>query len=433
MGIGLAQSVHTEKVGCDPAAAGTKNQGTLKTEGGKEHTLVAFADTESVTEAVDQFLQEANLQKRPPESLQEFVFIHITPELVEIEGEIADLLRQLASKQEGKTSDNTQAPKGEMPRLLAGSQAREGQQSRNGGKLQAPRNEAPRGTEVVYSSLFTLARTFNSTLAGKREQNKNDTPPNQRPLGKEEGRAALLSACASPFERINQEQSRFERDGEGQNQKGQDEENEQGAQHNPQKKGSGPQSDKKKGISTVNGIQAGVGRSPSASKDGGRALATGSHASPQKVVGSVENIYIRFMALMARILGQAEREAHELYLRIKERTDNVDVLTLLLSKINSEKGPIDWTKNEEMKALIEKARAIGVDIPADKLSWTEDEKKLFKENIQMRKDSMEKVTQLERTDMQRYLQEASQCHQARSNILKLLKEVTDSIIANMRP
>jgi len=51
----------------------------------------------------------------------------------------------------------------------------------------------------------------------------------------------------------------------------------------------------------------------------------------------------------------------------------------------------------------------------------------------MRKDSMEKVTQLERTDMQRYLQEASQCHQARSNVLKLLKEVMDTIIHNMRP
>lgn len=430
MGIGLAQSVHTEKVGCDPAAAGTKNQGTLKTEGGKEHTLIAFADTESVTEAVNQFLQDANVQKRPPDALLEFVFIHITRELMEIEGEIADLLRQLASKQEGKSSKNTQGHStNEMPR--SGSQVREGRPTSNS---QAQANGSPSGTEVVYSSLFTLARTFNSTLSGKREQVKNDTPKNERPLGREEGRSALLSACSSPFERIAQEQSRFERDGDGQqNQKGQDEENEQGAQHNAHKKGSNAQSEKKKGINAINGVQAGVGRSPSVSKDGGRTQATGSHASPQQVVGSVENIYIRFMALMARILGQAEREAHELYLRIKERTDNVDVLTLLLSKINSEKGPIDWTNNEEMKALIEKARSIGVDIPADKLTWTEEEKKLFKENIQMRKDSMEKVTQLERTDMQRYLQEASQCHQARSNILKLLKEVTDTILANLRP
>ena len=139
------------------------------------------------------------------------------------------------------------------------------------------------------------------------------------------------------------------------------------------------------------------------------------------------------MALMARILGQAEAEAHDLYMRIKERTDSIDLLTLLISKINSEKGAIDWSNNEEMKQLIEKARALGVDIPQGKFKWNEDEKKLLKENIQMRKDSMEKVTQLERTDMQRYLQEASQCHQARSNVLKLLKEVMDTIIHNMRP
>lgn len=148
---------------------------------------------------------------------------------------------------------------------------------------------------------------------------------------------------------------------------------------------------------------------------------------------SIDNIFIRFMALMARILGQAELEAHSLYLRVKERTDNIDLLTLLLSKINSEKGAIDWSKNQEMKDLIDKARALGVDIPNNKYQWSENDKKMLKENIQMRKDSMEKITQLERTDMQRYLQEASQCHQARSNVLKLLKEVNDTIIHNMRP
>ena len=51
----------------------------------------------------------------------------------------------------------------------------------------------------------------------------------------------------------------------------------------------------------------------------------------------------------------------------------------------------------------------------------------------MKKDSMEKITQLERTDMQRYLQEVSQCHQTRSNVLKLLKEVIDTFIYNLRP
>lgn len=153
--------------------------------------------------------------------------------------------------------------------------------------------------------------------------------------------------------------------------------------------------------------------------------------SNQKV--HVENVFIKFMQLMAKILGQAEAEAHELYLKIKERTDNIDLLTLLLSKVNSEKEDINWENNDEMKFLINKARSCGVDIPQEKYSWSEEEKKLLKENIQMRKDSMEKITQLERTDMQRYLQEVSQCHQTRSNVLKLLKEVIDTFIYNLRP
>lgn len=153
---------------------------------------------------------------------------------------------------------------------------------------------------------------------------------------------------------------------------------------------------------------------------------------PSKKV-RVENIFVKFMQLMAKILGQAEAEAHELYLKIKERTDTVDLLTLLLSKVNSEKEDINWEDNEEMKLLVNKARQCGVDIPPDKYTWTEEEKKLLKENIQMRKDSLEKITQLERTDMQRYLQEVSQCHQTRSNVLKLLKEVIDTFIYNLRP
>ncbi|QVE49267.1 hypothetical protein SBV42_00590 [Chlamydia crocodili] len=146
----------------------------------------------------------------------------------------------------------------------------------------------------------------------------------------------------------------------------------------------------------------------------------------------VENVFIRFMKLMERILGQAEAEAQELYLRVKERTDNVDTLTLLISKINSEKGAIDWRENSEMKALIDQAKKLGVTI-TDTLQWSEEEKKLLKENIQMRKENMEKITQLERTDMQRHLQEVSQCHQARSNVLKLLKELMDTFIYNLRP
>jgi len=148
---------------------------------------------------------------------------------------------------------------------------------------------------------------------------------------------------------------------------------------------------------------------------------------------STENIYVRFMNLMARILSQAEAEAHDLYQRIKNRTDQVDLLTSVLQKVNASSGEWDISRDQQALQLLQRARELGVEIPEGKTKWTEEEKRLLKENVQMRKDSMEKITQLERTDMQRFLQEASQCHQARSNILKLLKEVMDAIIYNLRP
>nr|WP_213357529.1 hypothetical protein [Chlamydiifrater phoenicopteri] len=157
------------------------------------------------------------------------------------------------------------------------------------------------------------------------------------------------------------------------------------------------------------------------------------NSSSETEASSNENIFLRFMKLMARILGQAEAEAHELYLKVKARTDDVESLTLLMSKVNASKGDIDWSKNPEMIALVDKAKQLGVVVPNNNYKWTEEEKKMFRENIQMRKENMEKITQLERTDMQRLLQEVSQCHQARSNVLKLLKELMDTFIYNLRP
>nr|WP_213318177.1 hypothetical protein [Chlamydiifrater volucris] len=165
----------------------------------------------------------------------------------------------------------------------------------------------------------------------------------------------------------------------------------------------------------------------------GRASISVEKNSSQVEDSSNENIFLRFMRLMARILGQAEAEAHELYLKVKARTDDVESLTLLISKINATKGDVDWSKDPEMMALVDRAKRLGVVVPNSNYKWTEEEKKMFRENIQMRKENMEKITQLERTDMQRLLQEVSQCHQARSNVLKLLKELMDTFIYNLRP
>lgn len=403
----------------------TKSQGTLKADG-KERTFFAYAETESVSQGVSEFLGEINEQPDLPDTLlADHTFVEITQETIEIETEILHLFEELGKPE---SCEKEALPK----EALTDSARAKSQTPKNGetkslpGGLQQAQSAKTPDQPVVYTSLFSLAHSFNKglsearkTLQGEQQQTPGKTREETRPNHSMSFSTPETSEHNTFFsdakqDRQDQEQDEDQREGFG----GQQDQRQQQEEEKKRRERFSIKASR-----SVKRTQA------SRETSGGGSSASQTNRS----LGSIENIYVRFMALMARILGQAEAEAHDLYMRIKERTDSIDLLTLLVSKINSEKGAIDWSNNEEMKQLIEKARALGVDIPQGKLKWTEDEKKLFKENIQMRKDSMEKVTQLERTDMQRYLQEASQCHQARSNVLKLLKEVMDTIIHNMRP
>lgn len=385
--------------GVSESALGEASEGTLITSSGA-HSVVAYADTEAVTEGVFTFLQEANAQKAP-ESLEAQVH-WFTPQEVAVETEITSLMQELEQM----------TPKERTPE-----QTRSDPKRQPEGKVEKRDAEAPRGKvdvkgsekREVFSSLFSMARTFSER---PKERNRFYPQPQTR-SGKEtpDGLPRLESKLERP-EILPHAKSEREQEQEDQDQ-GQ-------GQHQQHKEEQPP---KKSGKVKLPGVQAAT------SSNRSRAA----HAASPDEEEDIGNVYVRFMSLMARILGQSEAEAHALYKRIKHRTDQIDKLTLLTQKINSVNGEIDWTNNDEMKALLDEARGMGVDIPEGKTTWTLEEAKLLKENIDMRKDSMEKVTQLERTDMQRYLQESSQCHQARSNILKLLKEVTDTIIHNLRP
>ncbi len=433
MGVSGAQILHAEQVGDPALAAGGKNQGTLKTEG-KDYSFFVLADSEAVTEAVSEFLQEINQQKTASDVLLDFEFLHITQQLIETEHEKTLLLGELL---EGEQLPEQQGSAQKETKMEGGRQTQHNQGAH-------PKNSSPqapsKSAEVVYTSLFSLARSFHTSKAQQHHASKSEGTHSERNTGREEHRPVLTPMTSQKSENEITKENRYDRERQGEKQREREKEDErEGAAQDQQQhqQESGSKEDKSKKKIQIHSIQAARSKS---GREGNSAMqrpqaATQSNQNPgsYKSGGSVDSIYIRFMALMARILGQAEYEAHQLYLRIKERTDNIDVLTLLVSKVNSEKGAIDWSNNQEMKQLIDRARAIGVDIPQGKYSWSEEEKKLLKENIQMRKDSMEKMTQLERTDMQRFLQEASQCHQARSNVLKLLKEVVDTILANLRP
>jgi hypothetical protein len=432
--VNFAQTLHAEQVG-ELISGNGKNQGTLKADG-KEYSVILFADSESVSESASEFLQDASLQKGGPQILKEFKFVPID---LEIEMEILELLGELSTPEDAQDKLQEHIPRSKTEGGHTSEKMAQTPQDKKldpGKKADSHAYTQSKKSEVVYTSLFSLARSFNMNLSQSRPSQKSDPhSPSQKAHGKEESRSLNTSSPQSA-ERTAPQESRFERREKEGGKQGRDDQ-EEGSSKKDQRGQQEEKKEKSQKVTAIASLQAARKEERQRANTVPRIHAAQGTPPPggsaSQTLGSVENIYFRFMALMARILGQAEYEAHQLYLRIKERTDNIDVLTLLISKVNSEKGAIDWSNNEEMKQLVERARAIGVDIPQGKYTWSEEEKKLLKENIQMRKDSMEKMTQLERTDMQRFLQEASQCHQARSNVLKLLKEVVDTIIANMRP
>lgn len=429
LGVSFSQVMHAEQINdCSKSASG-KNQGTLKSDG-KEYSIFVFPDSESVSEAVSKFLQTANDQE-PTTQLLNFEFIHIDSETIEIETQIEELLDDIfkdeISKEEAASSAHYKNQTDGKAKFLQKSQF-----NRSSEQKQSSSNSPSTGrSQIMYSSVFSLARAFHTSASENHQKKEGEQKGTERTRGQEERCSTILRN--SNIEQKQLQETRYDREGNGKQNREKRDDEQEGFSQNQEKKNKRQfgLSDKKKKIVSINNIQA--SHDASSKPHGNSNNIQTQQKRDQTPLGGMESIYIRFMALMARILGQAELEAHQLYLRIKDRTDAIDVLTLLISKINSEKGAIDWSKNEEMKKLLEKVKALGVDIPEGKYTWTEDEKKLLKENIQMRKDSMEKMTQLERTDMQRYLQEASQCHQARSNVLKLLKEVIDTFIHNMRP
>jgi len=356
--------------------------------GSLEGHIVEPLDSEGVTEEAYQFLTAANEQ----ESAKEFEAVDLARAFQETEAEMAALKQALAKpEQNDKPTLVKESPKAPEKRELH-------PETQKTTKC-TPQEQLAHSRSDIFGQRDALAKMLRAHQTEKAPFFA--TTPRKENREKAEERLQVETTKAAENNALTKsKESEKEREGQGEHQQ-QDEEQKKKRQRFLKKR-----------VASVDGSER-----------------KGASAPSEELQG---DIFTRFMALMARILGQAQADAHALYRRIKERTDNIDILTGLIGKINNTEGKVDWSEDPQMRALIDKARALGVEIPEGKYSWTEEEKRYLKENIQMRKDSLEKVTQLERTDMQRYMQEASQCHQARSNVLKLIKEVMDTINHNLR-
>ena len=118
--VSFSQIMHAEQTGDVNTSACGKNQGTLKTEG-KNYEVIVFTDSAPVTEDVAEFLQQIN--QRSTEQSLDFEVVHFTQEMIEIENEIGELLKDLVKtepKEGGKLASLPRDNKTEHPSAQTG-------------------------------------------------------------------------------------------------------------------------------------------------------------------------------------------------------------------------------------------------------------------------------------------------------------------------
>jgi hypothetical protein len=140
-----------------------------------------------------------------------------------------------------------------------------------------------------------------------------------------------------------------------------------------------------------------------------------------------------YFALCARMVRLANESAREIYVAMKERTDKIELLTTLLGKLNAlppNTQEVDWENDNQMRALLDAARSMGVEIKGYK--FTKEERDLLKENIKMRKNNMDDQTQIERVNLQRAYHQLETGYKQWSEALALWANIMRTLSNNMR-
>lgn len=145
------------------------------------------------------------------------------------------------------------------------------------------------------------------------------------------------------------------------------------------------------------------------------------------------DVFLRFMALLRRMYTQTQTESNDLYKKVKERTDQIELLTNLVTQANLVKGDIDWSNDEKMKTMIDYAiDHCGLNWEKGKYVIPEAEKAIFRENCLARKDCMDRFSKLDQPEMQKYLHWLTEILGMLSNIGKLRHDTAMGIIANYK-
>lgn len=111
--------------------------------------------------------------------------------------------------------------------------------------------------------------------------------------------------------------------------------------------------------------------------------------------------------------------------KLKERQEKVRTLHALLKNINAETddvGKLDISKNQEIQNLLKTAKDLGVDLKADKFSYSKEERDRLVENIRVTVEDYNVENELQIQEISRYTNERYESYQMARSILRPLHE-----------
>lgn len=162
-----------------------------------------------------------------------------------------------------------------------------------------------------------------------------------------------------------------------------------------------------------------------------------SHSTPSQAAESLEvvngskpvdqSLSLEALVLLInteRLKSLREKTKKEL-LELKDRQQKVRDLHHLLRSINTatdDKGKLDFSNNQEIKDLINKAKELGVDIKTDKYKYTKEERDRLVENIRITVDDYGIENEMQMQTVSRLTNERYETYQMARSILKPLHD-----------
>lgn len=142
------------------------------------------------------------------------------------------------------------------------------------------------------------------------------------------------------------------------------------------------------------------------------------NAEPKKKKTSVE---ATALLVGMQNITKLEQKVRDELKSLNERRSQVTALHKLLKSLNSltnDKGEVDLSKNPEVKEMLQKAKDLGLEIPAIKDKYTKDERTRLVENLRTTCDDLNVQNDMQVQTISRITNERHEAFQMMRGILK---------------